>query len=155
MQIDGVGRSLLLTVMSETGLNLSEKFPTFKHYISWLALCPNKKTSGGKIISSKTKKVKNKSAAAYRQAALNVAKKKNCPLSDFYHRIAHRAGKKAAITATARKIATIVYKMLETKEAYQAQNIQDYQELVRKRKIKSIRRAMAHLDINIEDLKEK
>ena len=83
MEVDGVGRSLILTVLSETGLDLKSKFPSFKHYVSWLTLCPNKKTSGGKVISSKTKKTKNNSAAAYRQAALNLGKEKRLRLSQI------------------------------------------------------------------------
>jgi len=152
MEIDGVGRSLVLTILSETGLDLSSKFPSEKHYVSWLALCPNKKTSGGKTISSRTKKTKNNSAAAYRQAALNLAKKKDCALAKFYQAIAYRSSKKAAITATARKLAIIVYKMLETKQPYKAQKLEEFQEQVRQRKIKSIRKAMLKMNITLQEL---
>ena len=152
MQIDGVGRSLVLTLLCETGLDLKSKFRTAKHYVGWLTLCPNKKTSGGKIISSRTRKSKNNCAAAYRQAALNVAKKKDCTLAKFYHSIAYRSGKKAAITATARKLAIIVYKMLETKQPYQPQQLQEYQEQMRKRKINSIRKSMNKMNITVEEL---
>ena len=152
MEIDGVGRSLVLTILCETGFDLSSKFASHKHYVSWLALCPNKKTSGGKVISSRTKRTKNNCAAAYRQAALNLAKKKDCALAKFYSSIAYKSGKKAAITATARKIAVIVYKMLENKQPYKAQNMEEYQEQLRKRKIKSIQKAMLRMNIKLDEL---
>ena len=69
---------------------------------------------------------------------MNLAKKKDCALAKFYQSIAYRSSKKAAITATARKLAIIVYKMLENKQPYKAQKIEEYQEQLRKRKIKSI-----------------
>jgi len=153
LEIDGVGRSLLLTIVSETGLDLSSKFVTHKHYTSWLGLCPNKKVSGGKVLSSKTQKTKNNCAQAYRQAALNVAKKKGTVLANFYQNIAYRSGKKAAITATARKIAVIVYKMLETKEPYAPRDLAKHQEHMRLRRIKSIKKTMRQLDIGLEELK--
>ena len=152
MEVDGIGRSLVLTIISETGLDLCSKFPNEKHYVSWLALCPNKKTSGGKTISSRTRKTKNNCAAAYRQAALNLAKRKDCALAKFYHTIAYRSSKKAAITATARKLAVIVYKMLETKQSYNPQDVEKYQEEVRKRKIKSIQKAMKKMNIKLEEI---
>lgn len=152
LTIDGVGRSLLLSVLSETGLDLPSKFLTYKHYVSWLGLCPNKKVSGGKVLSSKTPKTKNACAQAYRQAALNVAKKRGTVLANFYQRIAYRSGKKAAITATARKIAIIVYKMLETKEPYSPQDLAEHQEHLRQRRIRSIKKAMRQLEIGIADL---
>lgn len=152
LEIHGGGRSLILTILSETGLDLKSKFPSYKHYVSWLGLCPNKKTSGGKVISSKTKKNKNNSAAAYRQAALNVAKMKNSALANFFNSIAYRKGRKAAVIATGRKLAIIVYKMLETKQPFKAQNIEEYQEQMRRRKIKSIKRTMQKMNINLEEL---
>lgn len=152
LEIDGVGRSLILTILSETGFDLKSKFPSYKHYVSWLALCPNKKTSGGKILSSQTKKAKNNSAVAYRQAALNLAKKKDSALANFFNSIAYKKGGKVAVTATARKLAIIVYKMLETKQPFKAQNIQEYQEQMRKRKIKSIKRAMQKMNIGLQEL---
>jgi len=103
MEIDGVGRSLVLTILCETGFDLSSKF-----------------------------------------ASHNLAK--------FYSSIAYKSGKKAAITATARKIAVIVYKMLENKQPYKAQNMEEYQEQLRKRKIKSIQKAMLRMNIKLDEL---
>lgn len=152
LEIDGVGRSLILTILSETGFDLKSKFPSQKHYVSWLALCPNKKTSGGKTISSKTKKVKNNSAVAYRQAAINVSRKKDSALASFFNSIAYRKGRKSAVTATARKLAVIVYKMLETKQPFNPQNIEAQKEQIRRRKIKNIKKAMQKMEISIDEL---
>jgi len=54
-KVDGVGLSLLLNLIAEVGLDLS-KFPTAKHFVSWLCLCPNKKITGNKVISSRSRK---------------------------------------------------------------------------------------------------
>jgi transposase len=152
MAVDGVGRSLVLTLLAETGLNLKKKFPTEKHYASWLGLCPNKKTSGGKVISSKTKKMKNYCAIAYRQAALNLSKKKNCVLAKFFNNVAYRIGRQAAITATARKLAVIIYKMLETKRAFDPVDLTEYLERIRQMKIKGIQKAINKLKIHEQEL---
>ena len=63
-----------------------------------------------------------------------------------------RVSKTAAITATARKLAIIVYKMLETKQPFKAQNIEEYQEHIRRMKIKSIQKAMKKMNIKFEEL---
>ena len=111
MQIDGISYNTVLTLVSEVGLDLASHFPTAKHFSSWLGLCPNRKITGGKVLSSRSKKNKNRLSVAFRQAANTVGRQKDTVLSSFFRRIAFRKGRKAAITATARKLAVIVYKM--------------------------------------------
>jgi len=118
MQVDGVGFGLLLALIAEVGLDLSV-FPTAKHFVSWLCLSPNKKVSGGKVLSSRTRKNKGRLSYAFRQAANAVGNQKDTALSYAFRKLAIKHGRKVAITATARKIATIIYNMLEKGRPYQ------------------------------------
>jgi transposase len=117
MQITGVGVNTVMTIMSETGFNLKSKFDSGKHFASWLGFAPNRKITGGKTISSNTPKVRNPLSKAIRDAA-NAAGNSNSKLGDFFRRIAYKKGRTVAIIATARKIAVIIYKMLETGENF-------------------------------------
>src|SRR5690606_29069481 len=69
LAIPGFGQGTLLTVVSEVGWDLKKKFESAKHFTSWLSLAPNVQKSGGKVLSSKTRKNKSIAAAAFRQAA--------------------------------------------------------------------------------------
>lgn len=116
-QIEGVNVGTILTMMTETGFNLKSKFKTAKHFASWLGYSPNRKITGGKTISSHTEKIQQPLSYAIRQSA-NAVGQSQGRLGDFFRKIAYRKGRKIAITATARKIAVIIYKMLESGEAY-------------------------------------
>ena len=152
MEIDGISCTTILTIISEVGFDLAEKFPSSKHFVSWMCLCPNKKISGGKVLSSRSQKNKNRLAHAFRQAANTVGNQKNTALSGFFRRLAYKKGRKVAITATARKLAIIVYNMVVKKQAYRPQGLSDYQEQVRIQKIKNIQRTIDRLKINAEEL---
>lgn len=151
MQIDGVSFGLILTLIAEVGLDLS-KFPSAKHFVSWLCLSPNKKVSGGKVLSSKTRKNKNRLTTAFRQAANSVGNQKDTALSHAFRALAYKHGRKVAITATARKIATIVYNMLEKGQPYQPLGTEEYQKLVRQKKLMNIQRTIEKLDVKAAEL---
>jgi len=150
-KVDGVGLSLLLNLIAEVGLDLS-KFPTAKHFVSWLCLCPNKKITGNKVISSRSRKNKNRLAYAFRQAANSVGNQKDTTLSYFFRRIAFKRGRKVAITATARKLAIIVYNMLQNGQDYQPMGTEEYQQLVRQNKLKNIQRTIRKLEVKAEEI---
>ena len=152
MQIDGISYNTVLTLISEVGLDLASRFPTAKHFTSWLGLCPNRKITGGKLLSSKSKKNKSRLAVAFRQAANTVGRQKDSSLSYFFRRLAFNKGRKLAITATARKLAVIVYNMLAKKMAYQAEHLEAYQEKVRCQKIKQIQRTIKKMNIGATEL---
>lgn len=152
MSINGVAHNLVLSVLSEVGLDLKKHFKSSKHFVSWMSICPNKKISGGKILSSKTVKNKNKLALAFRQAANSIGNQKNTALSQFFKRLAYKKGRKVAITATARKLATIIYHMIVRQEQYNPKGIKEYQEKLRLNKIKNIRRNISKMNISVEEL---
>lgn len=133
------------------GLDLS-KFPSAKHFTSWLCLCPNKRVTGGKVISSKTRKNQGRLAYAFRQAANSVGNQKDTALSYSFRSLAARKGRKVAITATARKIAITVYNVLEKGQKYQPMGTEEYQKLVRLKKIRNIQRTMRKHQIEANEL---
>ena len=99
-QIEGVNINTILTMMTETGFDIKSKFKTAKHFSSWLGFAPNRKITGGKVMSSNTPKVKNPMVYAIRQAA-NAAGNSQGRLGDFFRRISYRKGHSVAIIATA------------------------------------------------------
>ena len=152
MGIDGISYNTVLTLVAEVGLDLAQQFPSAKHFVSWMCLCPNKKITGGKTLSSRSRKNKNQLAHAFRQAANTVGRQKDTALSHFFKRIAYRKGRKVAITATARKLAVIVCHMIVNKVPYQPQGLDDYQQKVRDLKVKQIQRTINRLNIKATEL---
>jgi len=150
LEIDGVGHGLVLALLSEVGMDLS-KFPTGKHFVSWLCLSPNTKVSGGKVISSKTRKNKSRLKQAFKRAAVGVGNTKT-PLGQFYRRMAAKKGKGTAVTATARKLAIIVYNMLVKGEPYRPGQLEEYQEKLRVQKIKQIQRTIKKLGVKEDEI---
>jgi transposase len=109
-QIHGTGPYLALKLVSECGDNLSA-WPSAKHFTSWLCLAPSNKISGGKVLSSKTRRSGSRAAALLRLAAVTIGRT-DTALGAFYRRLSARIGKSKAVTATARKIAVLFYNAL-------------------------------------------
>ena len=136
--IKGVDVLLAQAILCEIGIDMS-KWPTEKHFASWLALSPNPKTSAGKVKSSKTQPTRNRANLAFRLAAQSVAKSQSA-LGAFYRRLRTRLGAPKAITATARKIAVIVYHMLKDRQPYRDPGASSYEERYQQRKIRNLQR---------------
>ena len=151
-KIDGVSYSTILVLLSEVGINLSNDFPTSKNFTSWLGLSPNNKISGGKVLSKKTEKKKNQLANALRQVANTIGNTKQTPLAEFFRRIQAKKGRAVAITATARKIATIIYCMLTKREQFNYVDLDEYKERFRKQRLKSIQKQINYLNITNKEL---
>jgi len=113
--IEGVSFNTVMTLLAEVGSDI-HKFGTSKQFVSWLRLAPKNKISGGRLISSKTPKGKNRLALALRNAANSVDRIKHGHLYAFFKRVAYKKGRGAAVTATARKIAVIIWNMCVKKE---------------------------------------
>ena len=110
-QIHGIGSFLALRLISECGTDMN-KWPTEKHFTSWLTLCPGSKISGGKVMSSHSRKSNNRVVAHLRLAATTVGRS-DTALGAFYRRLSSRVGKAKAVTATARKIAILFYNAMK------------------------------------------
>ncbi len=114
--IPGVNILTAHTILSEIGPDVSQ-FHSGGEFASWLGLCPHNKITGGKILSTKTRRVKNRLAKAFRLAA-NALFRSQSPLGDFFRRMRAKLGAPPAITAAAHKLARIIHHMLSKREAY-------------------------------------
>ena len=123
--IPGLNELTVQTIVAEIGTDMS-KWPTEKHFTSWLGLSPTNKISGEKILSSKTKKVKNSASKAFRIAACSAGKTQTA-IGAFMRRIKSKAGAPKAITATARKIACLFYRLLKYGKDYVEYGIEYYE----------------------------
>jgi transposase len=151
LAIPGVSHSTVLTFMSEMGPEGIKKFSTAKRFAAWLRLAPNNKISGGRILSNRIPKGSNRLKIALRNAANAVGNLKDSDLGKFFKKIAFRKGRQAAITATARKIAVILWNMVTKKEPYQPRN--EYLFLDQKRRqIALIRKRIDKFGINPDEL---
>ncbi len=150
-RIEGVNINTILTMMTETGFDITSKFKTPKHFASWLGFAPNRKITGGKTMSSNTPKVKNPLTYAIRQAANSVGSSKG-RLGDFFRRISYRKGRSVAIIATARKLTVIIYRMLETGMDYSYGYGEDDIGRIKKAQIKGILKKINQFGIKTEEL---
>lgn len=149
--IEGVSSNTVLTFISEVGNDI-DKFKTSKQFTSWLRLAPNNKITGNKVVSSRTPKGKNRLAIAFRDAANTVERLKKGTLHAFFKRIAYKKGRGAAVTATARKIATIFWNMLVKKQSYNPIQDEIYKEQIKSKKIATIKRLLKEYEIEILQL---
>lgn len=148
MAIESVSTSTVLTFLSEIGTDIY-KFKKAKNFVNWLRLAPNNKITGGKIISSRTPKGKNKFALALRNAANTIEKAKDGFLVTFFRRIAYKKGRAAAITATARKIAVMIWNMIIKKQEYKPIKTEEYMEKLKEIKTKQVEKIIQKYNIDI------
>jgi len=139
-----------LRILAEIGVDMS-KWPTEKHFISWLNLCPNNKISGGKLISSKVMKKTPSGAAQAFRAAANGLQRSDHWLGDYFRRMKAKGGNKYAIIATASKIATIYYKMVRTQTEFLPQNLEEYRIKNKQQKIRYLERKLRELKADEPD----
>ena len=124
--INGLDALSIQTILSEVGLDPS-RFPTVKHFTSWLGLCPGQKITGGKVKSSQTRKVVNRAANAFRLAAFSLTRSRSA-LGAFYRRLRSRLGAPKAMTATAHKLARMFYLLWTTGESYSDPGVDYYEQ---------------------------
>lgn len=134
--IEGISEKIALIIISEIGLDMS-RWPTVKHFASWLGLCPGTKVSGGKILSSQSRHVVNKAALALRMSAFGLHSSKSA-LGAYFRRMKSRLGTAKAITATAHKLARLVYSLLKNGAEYVAVGQQAYEDQYQTRKLKNL-----------------
>jgi len=147
--IEGIEESTALVVLSEVGTDMS-RWPSEKHFGSWLGLAPNPKKSGGRVKSSATRPGSNRAAQALRLAAKHLQRSQSA-LGAFFRRIAARRGVAKAITATAYKLARIIYAMLKHGMAYVAQGMAAYEAAYRERSVRQLKRKAAQLGLIVTE----
>jgi transposase len=142
-QIDGIAPYTALRLLSEIGTDMS-RWATEKHFTSWLTLAPNNKISGGRLLSSRTQASANRAAAIFRMAAMSLGRTQTA-LGAFYRRLAARIGKPQAISATARKLAILVYRALKGELVYQDPGADAYDSQQRTQALRRLRQRAASL----------
>jgi transposase len=146
-KINGFDTLITQTIISEVGLDAG-KWPTEKHFTSWLGLCPNHKITGEKVKSSKTRKVFNRAANAFRLAAQSAGNSKTY-IGAYFRRMKARLGAPKAITATAHKLARIFYRILKYGEEYVDRGVDYYENQYRKRVVDNLKRRAKELGFTI------
>jgi transposase len=146
-RIPGIDTSTALKVISEIGVDLA-RFPSVKHFTSWLGLCPGTKITGGKVLSSATKPCANRAAQALRMAA-QALRKSQTPLGAHHRRLCSRMDKPKAITASAHKLARLVYFMLTKGQAFVEAGQDEYEERYRQRVVQNLTRRAHQLGFQL------
>ena len=146
-EIEGIGELTALTVISEIGPEVS-RFATVKHFCSWLGLCPQFQKTGGRVRSSRTRPGANRAAAAFRLAASSLHAKPG-PLGAFLRRKKAQLGSPKAITATAHKLARLVYWALKHGLAYVRQSQADYEQKLRAQQVRSLHKRARQLGLEV------
>src|SRR5262245_9739834 len=146
-EIEGISELTALTVISELGPGVS-RFATVKKFCSWLGLCPNWQKSGGRVQSSRTRRGVNRAALALRLSAQSLHHSQGA-LGGFLRRMKGRLGTQAALTATAHKLARIVYLALKHGMPYVRQSQQEYLAQMREKQIKALRRKARQLGLEV------
>ena len=136
-------------VIAEIGTDMT-RWPSAKHFTSWLTLAPRNKITGGRLISSRTLPSANRAAAMFRMCAMSAGRTSTA-LGAFYRRLAYRVGKAKAITATARKLALLVYRMLRDRIPYRESSAADYDQHHRSRVLRGLRKRAASLGCELVD----
>jgi transposase len=116
MKVCGLNLLSVLMLIGEIGTDMS-RWRSARAFCSWLGLAPGTKISGGKVLSRRTRSVKNRASTILRIAAWTTGKTDTW-IGRFYRRIKARRGAPKAITATARKLACVIYHMLKYREEF-------------------------------------
>lgn len=146
-QIHGIGSYNALRLISEIGVDMS-RWPSERHFTSWLTLAPDNKISGGRLLSSRTQPSANRAAGILRSAAMSLGRTQTA-LGAFYRRLAFRIGKAKAITATARKLAILVYRSLKGELVYEDPGVAAYDLRRRPALLRQLRDRAANLGFSL------
>lgn len=149
-RIDSIDAMTAQTVLCESGLDMS-RFATEDHYASWMGICPNHEITGGKVRKRRTRKVHNRAAQALRLAAQSLHHSKTA-LGAYYRRMHARLGPAKAITATAHKLAVLIYRMLKYGMEYVDRGQQAYEHHVQQQTLKTLAKRAKQLGYAMIDL---
>jgi transposase len=146
-QINGIDVLTAQTVIAEAGADLSA-FPSEKQFASWLGLCPTNEQSGGKILNRRTRKVVNRATVAFRNAALTLLRSQSY-LGAQYRRLRTRLGAPKAITAMARKLACLFYRLIKHGQPYVDKGTGYYEAKYREQQIRSLAKRAQKLGLQL------
>lgn len=151
LAISGISHSTVLCLLTTLGNDI-HKFGSAKSFASWLRLVPNNKISGGRIISHRTPSGKSYIATALRQAANSIGNQPKHELNPFFKRIAFKKGRVAAITATARKLAMIIWNMITKAEPYKPIQVKETTQKTKEAGLRQVQRRLEALQLSPDEL---
>jgi len=143
-QVPGLGPATVAQLLSELGPHLKESFATVGRFTSWQGLCPDPKKSGGRTLRDQKRGVKHRVGQLFREAAQSLHASQTA-LGEFYRRIRSRWGGKAAVAATAHKLARIFYHLVTTKQAYDESVFAEATARHDQRRLKNLRKTLRQL----------
>jgi transposase len=146
-QVDGIDVQVAQTVVAETGVDLNN-FKTEKNFTRWLGLSPQNETSGGKVLNRRTPKIVNRAKTAFRQAATTLLRSESY-LGAQYRRLRTRLGAPKAITAMARKLACLFYRLMKHGQRYVDKGVEFYEQRHREQQIRHLVKKAKQLGIQI------
>jgi transposase len=146
-QVDGIDVQVAQSVIAEVGVDL-KAFPSEKHFANWLGLCPTNETSGGRVLKRRTPKVVHRAKAAFRQAASTLIRSQSY-LGAQYRRLRTRLGAPKAITAMARKLACLFYRLLKYGHQYVDKGMEYYEAKYREQQIRTVLKRAHQLGLQI------
>jgi hypothetical protein len=135
------------TVISEVGLDMS-RWPSEDHFASWLGLCLSNELSGGRILKKRTRKVVNRAATAFRMAASTLRTSQSY-LGAKFRRLRSRLGPPKAITAMARTLAILFYRMLKFGQDYVDRGTEFYEQRQRDQQLQYLTTKAARLGFQV------
>ena len=147
-QVPGIQSGTALVLVAELGPDFAERFPTAKHFGSWLGLCPDNRITGGKIMSSSTRDVKSRAATALRLAAQSLNKAQNY-FGDLYRRWKARLGTPKAITAMAHKLARILWHLFKYRQPFDPDVFKKEEEKMQRKKLARLHNTAAALGLKL------
>lgn len=145
--IEGIGERVGLTMLTEVGPDL-KAFPSEKHFCSWLGLCPDNRISGGKVLNTHTRRVVNRLADALRMAATTLERSQSA-LGAYYRRMKAKLGAAEGITATAHKLARLLYRLIKHGESYVRVGLEEYEKKNRQRKLNAVQKMAQSLGLTL------
>ena len=146
-QVDGIDVQVAQSVIAEVGVDLKE-FATEGNFASWLGLCPRNETSGGRVLNRRTPKVANRAKVAFRQAASTLIRSQSY-LGAQYRRLRTRLGAPKAITAMARKLACLFYRLLQYGQPYVDKGAEYYEQRYREQQVRSVIKRARQLGLQV------
>jgi transposase len=150
--VRGLSASSVQTIITEIGTDMT-RFPTVKHFCSWLGLAPHNDISGGNVLRSRTQKVVKGATQAFRQAAQSVSRSDSA-IGALYRTMRARQGPQQATVATAHKIARIVYHLLKYGEAYEPESAAMYEHNRQERELRALTRRATKLGYTLRQVGE-
>jgi transposase len=150
-QIDGVGPVAAQVILSEVGTDMS-RWPTEKHFSSWLGLCPDHRISGGKVLGRATRPVVSRARNALRLCAYTLAHSKSW-LGAKYRRLKAKLGAPKAIVAMAHHLARLIYRMIKNGADYVDKGVAAYEARYRAQRIVWLKKQAKELNFELTELK--